>query len=127
MAWKTLEPTTTRAQEPAMGITSHYEISWTKPIMDDMGNPKRVELLYDQSKQLLGIRPSENGGGFAVTKNGRGICAKGTLQVAGVASRLEVPIRGRPARKEGDVWSISVVPELVSKRKRRTVNEDELS
>ena len=128
MAWKTLEPTTTRAQDPAMGITSHYEISWTKPVQDDMGNPKRVELLYDAQGQRIGIRPSANGSGFAVTKNGRGICAKGTLQVARITGKLEVPIRGRPARKGDDgVWGISIAPELVNKRKRRAQDEDELS
>jgi hypothetical protein len=95
-----------------MSLQETGKLCWTKALHRLMGNPERVEVLWDPVKWRIGIRPAEDGEGFAAGGGRRyvGVCA--SMKAAGCWDRLELPIRGRPAlQDEEGIWAISVKPE----------------
>ena len=47
--------------EPAMTIQKGGGLSFNRAAFDALGAPKAVELLYDQKRQIIGVRPVDPG------------------------------------------------------------------
>ncbi len=125
MAWRVLA-TRARQCEPVISLTIKGDLCWTRVVDDAMGTPQRIDVLWDQGKCLLGIRPSANGDGLTVRRREgeHGYQSKvgvlSVLRAGGVLEHLELPQLSIPAIKNPDgIWSISLRGESNPRQRRR--------
>lgn len=79
MAWKVLRRPVARTLEPVITLNKNGILTWSPPIDAAMGEPARIEVLYDSQSQRLGIRAATGEEGIDVRRPKRLIAVKGML------------------------------------------------
>lgn len=109
MSWKVLTSFRyTRISQPTMGLYRRGLIHWTDELHKAIGEPARVELLWDPEARRLAVRKAEAPLGFCVRKLARthqwGIRARGAMKQAGLD---DTSTRGDLAAEfEPGVWGV---------------------
>ena len=72
MSWRSLRPGVYRGTvQPTVSIQKSGAVTWNQSAHDAMGRPELVEILFDQDRSMLGLRPAERSeGSFRVRRLG---------------------------------------------------------
>ncbi|MHB0877037.1 MAG: hypothetical protein ACYC5O_13450 [Anaerolineae bacterium] len=72
MSWRSLRPGVYRGTvQPTVSIQKSGAVTWNQSAHETMGQPDMVEILFDQDRGLLGLRPTRRSeGSFRVRRLG---------------------------------------------------------